>query len=137
MRFHRTTRILRGQWDALPFLCVLFPLAFFLLFHQYLVLPRGVLIELPTAAEGPGLDPAVPRVVVAVDGLGRMYFENQFVQEAELSRRLTERRSQSRELPIVVVQADRRVAHGVLVRVGELARQAGLQRVYFVARPQP
>lgn len=136
MRFQRTTRVLRGQWDAVPFLCVLFPLAFFLLFHQYLVLPRGTLVELPTG-DGPRLDPGLPRVVLAVDALGRVYFENQYVAEPELARRLAERRAQSRDLPVVVVQADRRVAHGALVRVGEIARQAGLTRVFFVARPQP
>ena len=136
MRFPRTARVIRGQWDAIPFLCVLFPLAFFLLFHQYLVLPRGTLVELP-AGDGVRLDPASPRVIVAVDALGRVFFENQFVGEADLAKRLAERRAQSRELPVVVIQADRRVAHGALVRVAEIARQAGLNRVFFVARPQP
>ena len=136
MRFPRTARVIRGQWDAIPFLCVLFPLAFFLLFHQYLVLPRGTLVELP-AGDGVRLDPASPRVVVAVDALGRVFFENQFVGEADLAKRLAERTAQSRELPVVVIQADRRVAHGALVRVAEIARQAGINRVFFVARPQP
>ena len=136
MRFPRTARVIRGQWDAIPFLCVLFPLAFFLLFHQYLVLPRGTLVELP-AGDGVRLDPASPRVVVAVDALGRVFFENQFVGEADLAKRFAERRAQSREVPVVVIQADRRVAHGALVRVAEIARQAGLNRVFFVARPLP
>ena len=74
---------------------------------------------------------------MAVDALGRVYFENQFVGEVDLAKRFSERRAQSRELPVVVIQADRRVAHGALVRVGEIARAAGLNRVFFVARPQP
>ena len=136
MRFPRTTRVLRGQWDAIPFLCVLFPLSCFLLFHQYLVLPRGTLVDLPVG-DGIALDPATPRVVVAVDALGRVYFENQFADERDLAKRFAERRRQSREMPVVVIQADRRVAHGALVRVGEIARESGLNRVFFVARPRP
>ena len=137
MRFRRTVRVLHGQWDALPFLCVLFPLAFFLLFNQYLVLPRGVLVELPVGGDGVRLDPALPRIVVAVDALGRLYIENQFVVESELGRRLVEHRAHAPAEPVVVVQGDGRVTLGAYVRVGEIARQAGIKQVFFVTRPAP
>ncbi len=137
MRFRRTVQVLSGQWDALPFLCVLFPLAFFLLFNQYLVLPRGVLVELPVADQGVRLDPALPRIVVAVDSLGRLYLENRFVTESDFARRLAELRVRAPAPPVVVVLLDRRVTQETQVLVGELARQAGLTRLFFVTRPPP
>jgi biopolymer transport protein ExbD len=137
MKFPRTTRILKGQWDAVPFLCVLFPLCFFMLFGSYLVLPPGIAIELPTVSSGLRLDSAQPRVLIALDRQGRLYMDNQYVPESEIVRRLQERRARLVESPVVLVHADAAVTHTQVVRVGDLARQAGFDRIFFVARTQP
>lgn len=135
MRFPRSTRILHAQWDAIPFLCVLFPLAFFLLFGSQLVLPPGVAVELPAAESGERLAPGEPRIVLVLDAHGRVYLDNQWVPEAGLVRRLVERRSRMPEMPVVLIHADVAVPHGQVVRIGGLVRQAGVQRVFFMARP--
>jgi biopolymer transport protein ExbD len=137
MKFPRSVRILKGQWDAVPFLCVLFPLCFFMLFGSYLVLPPGVAVELPTVTDGMRLDTAQPRVLLALDRQGRLYLDNQYVPESDVVRRLAERRARLVESPVVLVHADASVSHAQLIRVGDLARQAGLDRIFFVARAQP
>ncbi len=137
MRFHRTTRILQGQWNAIPFLCVLFPLAFFLVFSSELVLPPGVAVELPAVATDLRLDNSKPRLVLALDAQGRVYLDNLYVPPAEVVARLRERRSRLPAGPVVLVHADVTVAYQDVVRLSDLIRQAGLDRIFFMARTAP
>ena len=41
MKFTRTLKPLKGQFELAPYLCVVFVLLFFMLFGGYLVLPVG------------------------------------------------------------------------------------------------
>lgn len=134
MRFHRTTRILQGHWNAVPFLCVLFPLAFFLMFGSQLVLPPGVAVTLPATAGAVRLDASKPRLVLAMDAHGRVYLDNLHVTDADLVGRLRDRRERLAEAPVVVIHADQGVAHGDVMRLGERVRQAGLEQVFFMGR---
>ena len=80
MKFPRTTRLLTGRTDAAPWLCVLFPLAFAAIFHEFLVLPRGLRLSLPSV-DAPSAVAAGEHVfVVAVDANEQLYFENQAVE---------------------------------------------------------
>jgi len=135
MRFHRTTRILQGQWNAVPFLCVLFPLSFFLIFGSQLVLPPGVAVELPTSSTGVRLDASRPRLVLALDVHGRVYLDNLYVPRGEVTARLRDRKGRLSEEPVVLVHADVGVPHGEVMQLGELVRKAGLDRIFFMARP--
>lgn len=137
MKFPRTTRILKGPVDAAPFLCVLFPLAAFLLFQHLLVLPAGTLMELPAGGPESRLAPGDVPLSVALDGQGRVYFENQLASDAALAARLTELARGRQPLPVLVVHADRQVPYGRLAALGEMARRAGLPRVLLAARPGP
>lgn len=137
MKFPRTTRILKGQLDAVPFLCVLFPLAFFLLFQHLLVLPAGTLMELPAGGPEPALAPGDVTLTVALDAQGRVYFENQIASDAVLAARLPELVRGRQPLPVLVVYADRQVPYARLAAVGGIARRAGLPRVLLAARPGP
>ena len=68
-RFPRTTHLLKGDaWDLAPFLCVLFPLALFLVFQNILVRPQGSLLTLPTLGTNAAIiPPGSPLLMVAVD----------------------------------------------------------------------
>lgn len=137
MRFAPTTQPIQGHPDAVAWLCVLFPLAFFLLLGSYLVLPPGVAVELPASTSGVRLAPEQPRIVLAVDRQGRTFLDNQFVPEPDLVRRLAERRSRLPDRPVVLLHADAAVPHEVVIRLGGIARQAGLEQVFLMARSTP
>lgn len=137
MRFAPTTQPIQGHPDAVAWLCVLFPLAFFLLLGSHLVLPPGVAVDLPASASGVRLSPEQPRIVLAVDRQGRTFLDNQFVPEQDLVRRLAERRSRLPDRPVVLLHADAAVPHEVVIRLGGLARQAGLEQVFIMARSNP
>lgn len=134
MRFQRQARIFRGQLDVAPYAGVLFLLVLFLLLHSSLVFRPGVRIELPQADEVPG--PDRPALLLAVDANGQVYFENQIVQERQLQARLNTAVRQARHPMILVLQADGRVSQNQLVRLGEMARAAGIQEVWLATRPR-
>src|SRR5690348_7900728 len=85
MKFPRNARIFRGQLDAAPFAAVLFLLVIFLMLGSLIYTP-GVPLQLPVANDLPGTDKLT--VSVAIDGNGRLYFEDQRIEETQLRNRL-------------------------------------------------
>lgn len=60
MKFTRTLKPLKGQFELAPYLCVVFVLLFFMLFGGYLVLPVGTRLELPRAVPEAEPGPVTP-----------------------------------------------------------------------------
>src|SRR5262245_19931708 len=94
MKFPRNARIFRGQLDVAPFAAVFFLLVIFLMLSSLVYTP-GVRLELPVADNLPGTDK--PTVAVAIDKNGRLYFENKWIEQSELSERLRKAASHSPE----------------------------------------
>jgi biopolymer transport protein ExbD len=134
MRFPHNIKIFRGQLDAAPFLGVFLLLLLFLLFSSSLVFVPGVPIRLPAAAPMPG--PDGPTLVVAVDRSGQFYFENQLCDEFRLKEKLEAALAQATMPPTLIIQADKDVRYEVLMRLGLLARTAGVKEALWAARPQ-
>jgi biopolymer transport protein ExbD len=133
MKFHRTTKLFRGQLDPVPLMCVLFPMAFFLLFHTFLVLPGGVRLELPREPGAAALPLDEPALVVAVDSAERIYFQNQIVPDDVLGSRLAEIAGQRGGPKLLVIEPDQSVSWATLQRISALARTAGLREVLIRA----
>ena len=135
MRFPHHTKIFRGQLDAAPFIGVFFLLVILMLLASGFVFIPGVRIELPQAADLPGING--PTVVVAVDEEGHFYFENQLCDEATLKQRLIIAVARSPQPLTLVVQADRKAQVDIVnVRLPTLARSAGIhQLLQAVRRP--
>jgi biopolymer transport protein ExbD len=130
MKFPRTTKLFRGQFDLAPFLCVIFVLLFFMLFGSFLVLPRGTRLELPAGDEAAGGWTGRGSLIVAIDANEQLYFENQIMPGREdLVRRLQARTSGVGGARRLFLQADRRVRYERLMEVADLARRAGVEEV--------
>ena len=134
MKFPRNAKIFRGQMDAAPFMGVFFLLAIFLLLNTTLVFTPGVRIRLPEASGRPLSGVENPTVVVSMDLSGQLYFENQVIQEKELSMRLKEKAALYRDL-VLVIDADKAVELEAFFRLGKLAGDAGLKEVLVAGRP--
>jgi biopolymer transport protein ExbD len=134
MKFPRNARIFRGRLDAAPFAAVLFLLVIFLMLASLVYTP-GVRLELPIANDLPGTDQ--PSVSVAIDADGRLYFENQVIAEGQLTTRLRKAVSTAPRPLTLVVQADKATSMEMLVRVTELAREAGITNGLLATRPRP
>ena len=133
MKFPRNARIFRGQLDASPFVGVLFLVAIFLLLNSSLVFVPGVAINLPEAADLPGV--TGPTVTVAVDINRRFYFRNQMIKENELQMELRKAALETREPLTLMLLADKTVPWDTMVQLAKLARAAGLKEAILVTRP--
>jgi len=134
MKFPRNARIFRGQLDVAPFAAVLFLLAMFLMLGSLVYTP-GIHIQLPVADGFPGSDK--PPVTVAVDRNGRLYFENESIEEAALKSRLRDRVNGSAKPLVLVVEADEAVPYNQIVRLTLLARDAGIDEALLATLPRP
>ena len=88
---------------------------------------------MPEAAGLAGV--ANPTVAVAVDEAGQFYFENQIIDEARLREKLAAEVARAREPLTLVVLADRNARSEVVVRLGLLARAAGIKEMLQATRP--
>ena len=122
MKFPRTAKILRSQFDVAPFAAVFFALLIFLLLAALLPV-SGLRMNLtpPVAADLPGVDR--PVLTVAVDSQNRLYFENQIVTEAVLKTTLAAAIKSAHEPLALVIHADKTVSYDELSRLALIARQ--------------
>jgi biopolymer transport protein ExbD len=135
MKFPRNAKIFRGQLDVAPFAGVFFILVMFLLLATLIYTP-GVAINLPVSAT----DAAViqgPRVAVAVDKNGRLFYENQLIEARDLKNRLQMAAAESPEPLTLVVMADKAAEYQMCVNLAELARDAGIKKAQMVTLPRP
>jgi biopolymer transport protein ExbD len=133
MKFPRNAKIFRGHLDAAPFAGVFFLLVIFLLLASLVYTP-GVHIELPMASSDlAGVDG--PKVAVAVDKNGRLYYENKIIETNELKLRLQAAVAKSSEPLTLVVQPDKDSKYEMCVRLAELARSAGITNAWMETLP--
>jgi biopolymer transport protein ExbD len=136
MRFPRNARILRSQLDAAPFAAVFFLLVMFMMLGSLIYTPGArVELQLPRANGLPGTDK--PSVYVAVDADGRLYYENQWIEEKALRGRLQAAARKTSEPLTLVVQADKSVSYERLMRLTLLARDAGIPEALLAMLPGP
>ena len=134
MKFPRNHKPFSGPLDAASFAGVLFLLLIFVALNTHLVFTPGLPIRLPEAVDLTGTPNAT--VVVAVDASGLLYFDNQITTEDILQGRLAEEVRRSREPLTLVVEADKDVKQEMIVRLGLLARKAGIKYALLATRPQ-
>jgi biopolymer transport protein ExbD len=135
MKFPRTARILRSQFDAAPSAAVFFCLMILLMLGG-LVPVQGLRTQLtpPTAENLPGMANAT--VAVAMDAGGRVYFANQLVaSETQLSDHLRHAATSSRKPPTLVIHADKAVTYDQLVHLILLSRNAGISNALLATLP--
>jgi len=137
MRFSRNAKIFRGQLDAAPLAGVFFLLVIFLLLASLVYTPGIPIqlsrIELPSSQNFIGTTNQT--VVVAINIGGQFFFENQIISEAQLQARLATAASQSHAPLTLMVLADKSVAYNTIVRLTQLAEQAGIKQALLQQRP--
>ncbi|MEI8289373.1 MAG: biopolymer transporter ExbD [Verrucomicrobiota bacterium] len=138
MKLPRNSKILRSQFDVAPFAAVFFALLIFLLIGALLPVP-GLRMSLqpPSATDLPGVDK--PTVAMAVDGQGRLYYENQIVTEPVLKTTLAALAKGARQPLTLVIHADKAVRYEQLAHLALLARQPeiGITNLLLATLPAP
>lgn len=114
---------------------VLLLVLFFMVTAQFELLP-GLKLALPgLSSESQVRVQASERLEVALTASGDLYFEGQPTNLTNLAYHL-QRTGAAGDEVVIVVQADRDVPYGQVVKVMDIMRQEGFNRLVFAARPE-
>ena len=72
---------------------------------------------------------------MAIDSNGRLYFENQWIDETELRLRLHKAVSHLPTAPTLIVHMDKRVTYDQQLHLAMLARDAGISHTVLATLP--
>lgn len=143
-RYVPDVRFRHGVLRMVPWLDLVLVIFYLVLLHSRVVLQPGVVIELPSVKPDAGL--ISPLIAVAmVSGtpqapVYRVFFDNEQyvlddVQRLDALRAaLSEKRIHMNETSLTLY-ADQRIAHRDLMRLLQLAQEAGMQRINLGTQP--
>ena len=113
--------------DLTPMVDVVFLLIiFFMLTTTFITVESGLPVDLPEAQTSVASPSNLP--TVTINGLGEVFFGGAQVAETELAALVRQSLAESGQRT-VVLRADRDVPHGQAVRVMDIIRQAGAERI--------
>jgi biopolymer transport protein ExbD len=122
--------------EIIPLIDIMFfLLAAFMLVSLSMVNLKSIKVNLPTATVAT-IETKQDFVTVSVDRNGVPYFDKQIVGPAELVQRLSAWR-RTNENVRVFISGDADARHGDIIRVLDLVRSTGVQKVAFEIRPVP
>lgn len=113
----------RQLLDLTPMVDVALMLVVFLLLSADIVADSAVPVDLPAAATAREL-PTDDRRMLTITAGGRIMLDGESVEVGQIAERVD-------QTAIVVVQADREVEHGRVVRAVDALRSAGVAAIYY------
>jgi biopolymer transport protein ExbD len=128
---HKKARI-----EIIPLIDIMFfLLASFMMVSLTMIRMQSIKMDLPTAtAATRDFKPDI--VNLSVDKAGDIYITNRPVSLAELHTFLSNRFKVNTNLP-VYISGDKDATHGAVIRVLDVVRREGIQKVSFAITPPP
>ena len=115
--------------EMVPLIDMFFLLLVFFIYGVFsMTMQQGILVDLPFATTAAATKEEV--VTISVSAEGALLVNHASVTLDTLAARLHQETAERRDR-LVVLNADRRVAHGTVISVLDTVRQVGLQRVSF------
>ncbi len=131
MKFPRGAKIFVGQFDPLPYVGVFLCLLIFFLFFQSMILPGGMVVELPRSQTPAHVGPMPWKVVL--DRRGNYYYENRIWEGPELLDYFRDRIVTLDGRPSLMLQADRNVTLDQLSEAFSYFQQAGFEKIFWAS----
>jgi biopolymer transport protein ExbD len=131
MRFRRPKEE-ENRLGIAPLVDIVFLLLIFFMVTSNFDVASGVRIKLPKV-ENRILDHDKNKIILVVDKSGQIYIEGQKVDLDELKENL-EAFVREKGIVQVILQADKDVAHGHVVRIMDLAKTAGADSILIAAQ---
>jgi biopolymer transport protein ExbD len=134
MRFRAEAKSANNLIDITPIVDTVFNLLIFFALSLNFISTPGIRVALP---ESKAQEIARERrdLQVSIAARGQLFVEDQPVEIRALGERMQRLAEANREAQ-VLIHADRRVSHGRVVEVMDLARSAGLYRLAIVTHPK-
>ena len=117
-----------------PLIDIVFLLLIFFMLTSHFETISGIDIRLPDISEK-GRDRSNDKVVVVLDKAGTCYLQEEKVTLKDLYLRL-QQMTQEKRIDLML-QADQDVRHGLVVRVMDLAKNAGVNSIVIAAQWEP
>ena len=132
MNFRPRRKPAGGFIDMTPVVDTIFNLLIFFALSMNFLANPGITVDLPDAS-APQVEREDGDIRVAVTPAGGIRLDGAPVTLGALGARLRELAAERRD-PQVLIRADRRVPHGLVVAVMDAARSAGLTRLAIMTR---
>jgi biopolymer transport protein ExbD len=133
MRLSRR-KVKKARIEIIPMIdTIFFLLVFFMISTLSMAHYSGLPVNLPKAATGQQPPSESAAVTIAPDG--KINIDKQEVPPDRLGDILKARLASKPEL-LVLINADERVAHGLVVEVMDQARQAGVSKMAIAVKPK-
>ena len=117
-----------------PLIDIVFLLLIFFMLTSHFEIITGIDIKLPDITERAS-DQSVDTMIVVIDKTGNCYLKKGKVALKDLYLML-KRIAEQKKINLIL-QADRNVKHGYVVRVMDLANQAGINSIVIAAQWEP
>ncbi len=132
MRIARYRKDHRPRIEIIPMIdTIFFLLVFFMVATLSMTYMRGMKVDLPVAKTS-GKDVAEHRTITIKED-GSLYIDKTPVDEIRLKALLGEMKDR---VELVVINADRGVAHGRVVEIMDMARLSGIKRLAIATEPK-
>jgi len=133
MRLPRRT-IKKARIEIIPMIdTIFFLLVFFMISTLSMSRYSGLPVNLPKAATGQ--QPPSESTAVTIGPDGKITIDKQEAPRDQIGAMLTARLTKNPEL-LVLINADERVEHGLVVEVMDQARQAGVAKMAIAVKPK-
>jgi biopolymer transport protein ExbD len=133
MRLSRRT-IKRARIEIIPMIdTIFFLLVFFMISTLSMTRYTGMPVNLPKAATGQ--QPASESASVTITSDGKVFIDKQEVPRENIRTVLQQRLSANPEL-LILINADERAEHGMVVDLMDEARQVGVARMAIAVKPK-
>ena len=126
----------RVRVEMVPLIDMFFLLLVFFIFGVFsMSLQEGIVVDLPAAATASPLKED-ETVTISITEEGGLFLDQGAMTLDTLAAALRSEALRSPK-PFVAINADTRVRHGLVIKVLDTVREAGLQRVSFQTAPEP
>jgi len=123
------------QLDMTPLVDIVFLLLIFFMLSTSLSVNPGIKIDLPkSSAEQVKKKKTTLRV--AIEASGSIFLEGKKLSLDQLREKFAEVGKANGDDALVVIEADRKVYHGLVVKVMDAAKTSGLNKLAIATRPE-
>lgn len=122
------------QLDMTPLVDVVFLLLIFFMLSTSLSVNPGIKIDLPKAS-AEQVKKKKTTLRVAVEPGGRIFLEGKKLSLAQLREKFKAVEKEHGDEALVVIEADKKVYHGLVVKVMDAAKSAGLNKLAIATQP--
>lgn len=133
MRFQTRSRD-DVQLDMTPLVDVVFLLLIFFMLSTSLSVNPGIKIDLPKSS-AEQIKKKKTTLRVAIEAGGRIYFEGKKLSLPQLREKFQAVGKEQGDDVLVVIEADKKVYHGLVVKVMDAAKSAGLNKLAIATEP--